>query len=129
MAVTASSIRALLNRPRGLLDDTITEYISIRTLEVNKVARSNIYGEGTHAVSTELKEAAIKALVAVDCLLVLIDTIPTYHTERDGRFAEQRFRDQVRVMSKRAEDLFSQVKEAKGSAFKVDSTNSRVEQT
>ena len=129
MAVTASSIRALLNRPRGLLDDTITEYISIRTLEVNKVARSNIYGEGDHAVTTDLKEAAIKSLVALDCLLVLIDTIPTYYTERDGRFAEQRFRDQVRVMQKRADDLYAQVREAKGSAFKVDSTNSRVEQT
>ena len=68
MAVTASSIRALLNRPRGLLDDTITEYISIRTLEVNKVSRSNIYGEGDHAVTTDLKEAAIKSLVALDCL-------------------------------------------------------------
>ena len=126
MAVTTASIRALLNRPRGLLDETISEYISIRTLEVNKAARSNIYGEGDYAVTTDLKEAAIKALVAVDCLLMMVDTIPTYYTERDGRFAEQRFRDQLRVMSKRADELYDQVKEAKGTAFKVDSTNSRV---
>mgnify|MGYP003133123731 CR=1 FL=1 len=126
MAVTTTSIRALLNRPRGLLDETINEYISIRTLEVNKVSRSNIYGEGDYAVTTELKEAAIKALVSVDCLLMLIDTIPTYHTERDGRFAEQRFRDQLRVLEKRANDLFDQVREKRGAAFAKDSTNTRL---
>ncbi len=36
MAVTTSQIRDLLNRPRGLNEGTITEYITIRTAEVNK---------------------------------------------------------------------------------------------
>ena len=116
MAVTAYSRSALLNRTRGLLDYTSTEDISIRTLEVNKVSRSNIYGEGDHAVTTDLKEAAIKSLVALDCLLVLIDTIPTYYTERDGRFEEQRFKNQDRLMQKREKELYAQMREAKGTA-------------
>ncbi len=128
MAVTTDNIRDLLNRPRGLLEGTISEYISIRTLEVTKTARSDtLFGvTAENAVSTDLKEAAIKALVAVDCLLVLIDTVPSYYTEEDGRFAEQRFREQLKAMSKRADDLYSQVREVGGSAFSTKSTSSRL---
>ena len=128
MAITNDQIRDLLNRPRGLLEGTITEYISIRTLEVNKSARGVLYlpDGSVNAVTSDLIEAAIKALVAVDCLLVLIDTIPSYYNEEDGRFAEQRFRHQIEKMSKRADDLFAQVREKGGTAFSTKSTTSRL---
>jgi len=128
MAVTTDNIRDLLNRPRGLLDGTISEYITMRTLEVNKVARSTtLYGvTPANAITDELKEAAIKALVAVDCLLVLVDTIPSYYTEESGRFAEQRFRTQLGEMSKRADNLYKQVREVGGTAFSTKSTKSRL---
>ena len=41
MAVTTSQIRDLLNRPRGLNDGTVTEYITIRTAQVNKQVQRN----------------------------------------------------------------------------------------
>lgn len=128
MAVTTDNIRDLLNRPRGLLEGTISEYISIRTLEINKTARSStLFGvTAENAVSTDLKEAVIKTRVAVDCLLVLIDTIPSYYTEEDGRYAEQRFREQLKEMSKRADDLYAQVREVGGTAFSTKSTTSRL---
>ena len=128
MAVTTDNVRDLLNRPRGLLEGTINEYISIRTLEINKTARSStLFGvTAENAVTTDLKEAVIKTRVAVDCLLVLIDTIPSYYTEEDGRYAEQRFREQLKEMSKRADDLYAQVREVGGTAFSVKSTTSRL---
>lgn len=128
MAITNENIRDLLNRPRGLLEGTITEYISMRTLEVNKSARGALYlpDGSVNAVTSDLTEAAIKALVAVDCLLVLIDTIPSYYTEEDGRYAEQRFRTQLSEMSKRAENLYAQVREKGGTAFSTKSTTSRL---
>tara|TARA_R100001443_G_scaffold43533_1_gene56600 strand:- start:1630 stop:2034 length:405 start_codon:yes stop_codon:yes gene_type:complete len=128
MAVTTDNVRDLLNRPRGLLEGTINEYISIRTLEINKTARSStLFGvTAENAVSTDLKEAVIKTRVAVDCLLVLIDTIPSYYTEEDGRYAEQRFREQLKEMSKRADDLYAQVREVGGTAFSTKSTTSRL---
>ena len=43
MAVTATQIRNLLNNPRGLIQGTITEYITIRTNQVTKVARGSNY--------------------------------------------------------------------------------------
>ena len=75
MAVTSNQIRDLLNRPRGLNENTITEYITIRTAEVNKKARGSKYIDATNAVTDTLKESAIKFLVCMDCLRVLIDTI------------------------------------------------------
>ena len=128
MAVTTDNVRDLLNRPRGLLEGTINEYISIRTLEINKTARSStLFGvTADNAVTTDLKEAVIKTRVAVDCLLVLIDTIPSYYTEEDGRYAEQRFREQLKEMSKRADDLYAQVREVGGTAFSTKSTTSRL---
>ena len=60
MAVTTDNIRDLLNRPRGLNDATVTELITVRTNEVNKVARGSLYSVGDHVVTTDLKEGAIK---------------------------------------------------------------------
>ena len=78
MAVTTAQIRDLLNRPRGLNEGTISEYITIRTAEVNKKTRqADLFGvTDTYAPDTTVKESAIKFLVCVDCLRVLIDTIP-----------------------------------------------------
>ena len=68
MAVTSDNIRDLLNRPRGLNNATITEYITIRTAEVNKKARAATYvGVSTNAPTDALKESAIKFMVCVDC--------------------------------------------------------------
>ena len=44
MTVTTTQIRELLNRPRGLNEATITEYVTIRTAEVNKKARGANFG-------------------------------------------------------------------------------------
>ena len=70
MTVTTDNIRDLLNRPRGLNDATITEYISMRTEQVNKSARNNAFlaEDSTNVVTTAQKESAIKALVCADCL-------------------------------------------------------------
>ena len=63
MAVTNAQIRDMLNRPRGLNEGTITEYVTIRTAEENKVTRGSSYNVGDNAVTDTLKESAIKALV------------------------------------------------------------------
>ena len=64
MAVTTSQIRDLLNRPRGLTEGTITEYLTIRTAEVNKKSRQSGYvGVTTNAPTDALKESAIKMLI------------------------------------------------------------------
>ena len=51
MAVTTAQIRDLLNRPRGLTEGTITEYITIRTAEVNKKVRGTKYIQSANAVT------------------------------------------------------------------------------
>ncbi len=88
MAVTTAQIRDLLNRPRGLNEGTINEYITIRTAEVNKKTRqADLFGvTDTYAPDTTVKESAIKFLVCVDCLRVLIDTIPAVVPERSRVF-------------------------------------------
>ena len=64
MTVTVTQIRDLLNRPRGLNEGTITEYITIRTAEVNKKARGANFGvTADNAPTDALKESAIKFLV------------------------------------------------------------------
>jgi len=40
MTVTTDTIRDLLGRPRGLNDATISEYITLRTIQVNKASRN-----------------------------------------------------------------------------------------
>ena len=127
MAVTTAQIRDLLNRPRGLNDATISEYITIRTAEVNKVARNDSYNVGTNAVTDTLKESAIKALVCCDCLRVLVDTAPMYVPENEFRQQDIRFRSQLETMQKQADNLLSMIKEAGGSAFNSTQTGSRLE--
>ena len=127
MAVTTSQIRDLLNRPRGLNDGTVTEYITIRTAQIDKQVRSStLYGLGDGSgVTDTLKESAIKMIVCVDCLRVMIDTIPSYVPENEQRQQDIRFSTQLRSFEKQAQSLLDQISEAAGSAFFVDSTSTK----
>ena len=130
MAVTSDNIRDLLGRPKGLLTVTITEYINMRTNFVDKVARDEINLNGsTNAVSTALKEDAIKMLVAVDCLSILIDTLPGQMSAGDlddSRYQDRRYQYQLDMFRKRAKEALDLVAEAGGTAFAVKSTSSRI---
>jgi len=127
MAVTTTSIRALLNQPRGLLEETIDEYLTIRTAEINKKRRSStLYGVSSdNAVTDALVDSAIKTLVCMDCLSVMIDTIPTYYPPKEQSPIEQRFRGQLKAFEERANSLVREVAEVGGSAFSVKSTKTR----
>ena len=51
---TVSQIRDLLNRPRGLNDATISEYITIRSAQVSRMRRSaTLYGVSTAGAVTD----------------------------------------------------------------------------
>lgn len=129
MTITVAQIRDLLNRPRGLNDGTINEYITIRTEEVNKSRRSStLYGLGEgESVSDTQAESAIKFLVCVDCLRVMIDTIPMYVPEPEQRRTDIRLSAQLKSFEAQADRLLSQVAERGGTSFAIDSSNSRQE--
>ncbi len=130
MAVTTDNIRDLLNRPRGLNNATITEYITIRTAEVNKKVRAaNYVGVTTNAPTDALKESAIKFMVCVDCLRVLIDTIPAVVPEKDQGTSDIRFNKQLASFEKQAEAALAAVEEKGGTAFYVKGTTSKVSGT
>jgi len=128
MAVTTDNIRDLLNRPRGLNNGTITEYITIRTAEVNKKARvAEYFGvDATGAPTDTLKESAVKFLVCVDCLRVLIDTIPAVFPEKQQGTSDIRYNKQLASFEKSAQDALAAIEEKGGSAFKSGTTASRV---
>ena len=127
MAVVAAQIRDLLNRPRGLTENTITEYITIRTAEVNKKARqSGFVGVTDNAPTTTLKESAIKMLVCVDCLRVLIDTLHAVVPEKEKGAMDIRFAKQMTSFEKSAKDAMANIEEKGGTAFKVKATTTRV---
>ena len=126
MTVTTDSIRDLLNRPRGLNDGTITELITIRTNEVNKVARGSLYGVSATAVTTDLKEGAIKVLVALDCLTILVDTVPSYYSESERSVNDRRYQEQIATYRQRADEAMKMIAEAEGSSFRTKSTTSRL---
>jgi hypothetical protein len=129
MAVTTAQIRDLLNRPRGLNENTISEYITIRTAEVNKKARGTLYIGSTNAVTDALKESAIKMMVCVDCLRVLIDTLHTVVPEKEQGVQDIRFAKQLTSFEKSALEAMRNIEEKGGSAFKVDATDARVSGT
>ena len=108
VAVTTAQIRDLLNRPRGLNEGTISEYITIRTAEVNKKAR------------------AIKMLVCVDCLRVLIDTIPTFVPEKERGTQDIRFSKQLASFETSALEAIRAIEEKGGTAFNAKATATRV---
>jgi len=121
MAVTNTQIRDLLNRPRGLNEETITEYVTIRTAQINKIARSSaLYTISTdNQITDALKESAIKFSVAVDCLVVLIDTIPSYYPQNEQGANDQRFRDQLRRFQKQADEMIAVIKDKGLAAFHI----------
>jgi len=127
VAVTTSQIRDLLNRPRGLNEETISEYLTMRTAEVNKKARSSTLYGLSDAVGNDdtVKESAIKMLVAVDCLRIMLDTIPSYLPENMQRQQDIRVRAQLSRFEKRADEYMSAISEAGGSAFSIGKTDSR----
>ena len=129
MAVTNDNIRDLLGRPKGLLTVTIAEYINMRTNFVDKVARDDVnLDNSTNAVTTALKEDAVKMLVAVDCLGILVDTMPgsSSMSSEDARYQDRRFQYQLDMFRKRAKEALDLVSEAGGTAFAVKSTSSRI---
>ena len=127
MAVTTAQIRDLLNRPRGLTEATISEYITIRTAEVNKKARASGYvGVTTNAPTDALKESAIKFLVCTDCLRVLVDTIHAIVPEKEKGAQDIRFAAQLKSMEKQALEAIRAIEEKGGTAFKVKATTTKV---
>tara|TARA_Y100000361_G_scaffold18717_2_gene14589 strand:+ start:11741 stop:12130 length:390 start_codon:yes stop_codon:yes gene_type:complete len=129
MAVSEQNIRDLLNFPKGLNSGTITEYISVREAQINKIARGSLYlnDSSAYVVSTAEKDAAVKALVAVDCLTVLLDTIPTYVPTEQQRENDIRLRAQLDVFKKRADDLVANIAEAGSTAYAEGKTATRLE--
>ena len=127
MTVSSDNIRDLLNRPRGLNEATINEYISMRTAEVNKKARGTEYlaSDSANAVTDAEKETAIKALVCMDCLLVLVNTVATFYPLDEQKAIDQRFQSQLKEFVNRAQDMLTMISDKGGTAFVIDSTNSR----
>ena len=127
MAVTTAQIRDLRNRPRGLTEATISEYITIRTAEVNKKARASGYvGVTTNAPTDALKESAIKFLVCTDCLRVLVDTIHAIVPEKEKGAQDIRFAAQLKSMEKQALEAIRAIEEKGGTASKVKATTTKV---
>jgi len=128
MTVTTDNIRDLLNRPQGLNEATITEYISMRTEQVNKSARNNAFlaEDSTNVVTTAQKEAAIKALACADCLQVMIDTIPSYVNEDERKQQDIRLTAQMRGFIKRGEEMLALISEVGGTAVKFSQTKTRL---
>ena len=127
MAVTTGQIRDLLNSPRGLNNATISEYITIRTEEITQISRSTTLYDITNTISDTQKDSAIKFLVCVDCLRVMIDTIPSYVPENQQRANDIRLTAQLRSFEKQAERILSQVSEKGGTAFAIDTSTTRQE--
>lgn len=130
MTVEIATIRDLLGRPRGLNDATISEYITLRTIQVNKASRNATFlpADTTNAVTTTEQEAAIKALVVSDCLQVLVDTIPSYvDNEGEKRENDIRLNAQLRAYQQRANELLALISEQGGSAFVFKATKTRVD--
>ncbi len=129
MAVTTTQIRELLNRPRGLNEATITEYLTIRNAEIAKKARKVDYVGGTadNVPSDTLKDSAIKFMVCVDCLRVLLDSVPAIvDDEIQQRQMNQVYTKQLSSMEAAALEAIRAIEEKGGSAFKVKATSTRV---
>ena len=127
IAVTTTEIRNLLNRPRGLNENTISEYITVRTHEVNKVSRDSYYvATASAAVTDNLKNNAVKMLVCTDCLVVLIDTVPSYWPEKNQAVHDRRFQHQLQQFRERADIALKEISEAMGSAYAEYQSTTRI---
>ena len=121
MAVTNTQIRDLLNRPRGLNEETITEYVTIRTAQINKIARSSaLYKISTdNQITDALKESAIKFSVVVDCLNVLIDTVPSFYPQNEQGTTDQRYRDQLKRFQVQADEMMAVISDKGLATFHI----------
>lgn len=128
MAVTTTQIRDMLNRPRGLNEGTISEYITIREAEIAKIKRQADYVGVTaaNAPSDALVDNAVKFMVSVDCLRVLIDTIPTWVPEKEQGVQDIRYQRQLLSFQEAADRVLDEIAEKGGTAFTVKATPSRV---
>ena len=129
MAATEANIRDLLNYPKGLNSGTITQYITMRTEQVNKQARGVLYlaDNTTNAVTTAQKDECVKALVCLDCLSVLIDTIPTHVPEEEQRVSDMRLRSQISTFRTRSSQLLKLISEEGATVYETGSTSTRIE--
>tara|TARA_R110002020_G_scaffold475235_1_gene709184 strand:- start:1757 stop:2197 length:441 start_codon:yes stop_codon:yes gene_type:complete len=129
MAVTNAQIREMLNRPRGLNEQTITEYSTIRTAQVNKIVRSSdLYGISTdNQITDALKESAIKFAVCVDCLTVLIDTVPSYYPQNEQGTNDQRFRDQLKRFQAQSDEMMAIIKDKGLATFHIKALKTKQE--
>lgn len=125
--ITVNTIRDLLNRPRGLNSGTIIEYVNMRNTQIAKRSRkANYVGvNSTNAPTTAEIETAIKLVVCVDCLRVLIDTIPAVVPEKEQGISDVRFNKQLASFEKQAEEALAVIMEKGGTAFYVKGTSSR----
>ena len=107
--ITVNTIRNLLNRPRGLNSGTVIEYVNLRNTQIEKKTRqANYVGvSSTNAPTTAEIETAIKLLVCVDCLRVLIDTIPAVVPEKEQGTSDIRFSKQLSSFEKQANEALS----------------------
>ena len=128
MAVTTIQIRDMLNRPRGLNEGTISEYITIREAEIAKIKRRANYVGVTadNAPSDTLVDNAVKFMVCFDCLRVLIDTIPTWVPEKEQGTQDIRYQRQLMSFQEAADRVLDEIAEKGGTAFKVKATETRV---
>jgi len=126
--ITVNTIRDLLNRPRGLNSGTIIEYVNMRNTQISKKSRKTGYVgvDSTNAPTTAEVETAIKLVVCVDCLRVLIDTIPAVVPEKDQGTSDIRFNKQLASFEKQAEDALAVIAEKGGTAFYVKGTATKV---
>ena len=86
-----TEIRDLLNRPANLVEGAITEYITMRTQEADKIARTgNIrYSHQQTQYQLQTKRTTSKPAVCADVLVVLINTLPAHHARSKARNRRQ----------------------------------------
>jgi len=128
MAVTTAQIRDLLNRPRGLNEATISEYLTIRDAEITKKVRAVGYVGGTsdNVPSATLQDSAVKFMVCVDCLRVLVDTIPSWVPEKEQGVQDIRFSKQLTSFENQALEAMRAIEEKGGTAFDIKATTTKV---
>ena len=129
--ITVNSIRALLNHPRGLNSGTIIEYVNLRNTQIAKKSRkANYVGvNSTNAPTTAEIETAVKMVVCVDCLRVLVDTIPAVVPEKEQGVSDIRFNKQLASFEKQAEDALRVIEEVGATAFYKKTTAAKVSGT
>ena len=65
-------------------------------------------------------------LVALDCLNILIDTVPSYYSEDQQSVYDRRFQQQILTFQQRADEALALVADAGNSTFATGSSNTRL---